>query len=286
MQKGTARLWIRPSSLDSIYRFTFASSERPGRYMEAPGQDQRGDRPAGEEGAGGVAAEAAESLHWRTSQRLSGSDGEMVRAHESYLYHSSGFLLHGFPSVTLNNAAKLGKRFVLMFLMLESQTCEDHCYCMKTVIVSVLFLRRFTRVAACLFQVREFLGKLDELVGKVSYANDPIKLRKPALQQRTERLLHDLIKRSPVFGHTLDPPLLLGDGLLNDLLFFILFPLSSFVVETQPSMPQGKGPLVLRTNVQFSVKTRSVRNCRPAGVTNNVQKTNNLQKKHKLFPDG
>lgn len=33
---------------------------------------------------------------------------------------------------------------------------------------------------------------------------------------------------------------------------------SSFVVETQPSMPQGKGPLVLRTNVQFSVKTRSV----------------------------
>lgn len=31
---------------------------------------------------------------------------------------------------------------------------------------------------------------------------------------------------------------------------------SSFVVETQPSMPQGKGPLVLRTNVQFSVKTR------------------------------
>lgn len=157
-----------------------------------------------------------------------------------------------------------------MFLMLEFQTCEDHCYCRKTVIVSVLFLRRFTRVAACLFQVREFLGKLDELVGKVSYANDPIKLRKPALQQRTDRLLHALIKRSPVFGHTLDPPLLLGDGLLNDLLFFILFPLSSFVVETQPSMPQGKGPLVLRTNVQFSVKTRSVRNCRPAGVTNNV----------------
>lgn len=32
--------------------------------------------------------------------------------------------------------------------------------------------------------------------------------------------------------------------------------LSSFVVESQPSMPQGKGPLVLRTNVQFSVKTR------------------------------
>lgn len=127
-------------------------------------------------------------------------------------------------------------------------------------IVSVLFLCRFTRVAACLFQVREFLGKLDELVGKVSYANDPIKLKKPALQQKTDKLLHDLIKRSPVFGCTCDPLLLLGDGLINDLLFFLLFALSSFVVETQPSMPQGKGPLVLRTNVQFSVKTRSVRN--------------------------
>lgn len=127
-------------------------------------------------------------------------------------------------------------------------------------IVSVLFLCRFTRVAACLFQVREFLGKLDELVGKVSYANDPIKLKKPALQQRTDKLLHDLIKRSPVFGCTCDPLLLLGAGLINDLLFFMLFPLSSFVVETQPSMPQGKGPLVLRTNVQFSVKTRLVRN--------------------------
>ncbi|TSW75980.1 Signal transducer and activator of transcription 3.2 [Bagarius yarrelli] len=30
----------------------------------------------------------------------------------------------------------------------------------------------------------------------------------------------------------------------------------AFVVETQPSMPQGRGSLVLRTNVQFSVKTR------------------------------
>lgn len=53
--------------------------------MEAPRQDQRGDKPAGEEGAGGLAEEAAESLHWCTSQRLSGSDGEMVQAHESQL---------------------------------------------------------------------------------------------------------------------------------------------------------------------------------------------------------
>ncbi|XP_042359747.1 signal transducer and activator of transcription 2 isoform X2 [Plectropomus leopardus] len=83
----------------------------------------------------------------------------------------------------------------------------------------------FTCVAVCLFQVREFLGKLDELVGKVSYDKDPVKAQKPALQRRADTLLKDLLK-------------------------------SSFVVETQPSMPQGKGPLVLRTNVQFSVKTR------------------------------
>ncbi|XP_067359542.1 signal transducer and activator of transcription 2 isoform X2 [Channa argus] len=83
----------------------------------------------------------------------------------------------------------------------------------------------FTCVAVCLFQVREFISKLEELVGKVSYDNDPVKDQRPALQRRADTLLKDLLK-------------------------------SSFVVETQPSMPQGKGPLVLRTNVQFSVKTR------------------------------
>ncbi|XP_069395458.1 signal transducer and activator of transcription 2 isoform X2 [Paralichthys olivaceus] len=83
----------------------------------------------------------------------------------------------------------------------------------------------FTCVAVCLFQVREFLSKLEELVGKVSYENDPVKAQKPALQMRADTLLNNLLK-------------------------------SSFVVETQPSMPQGKGPLVLRTNVQFSAKTR------------------------------
>lgn len=83
----------------------------------------------------------------------------------------------------------------------------------------------FSCVAACLFQVREFLSKLEELSGKVSYKNDPVKAQKQVLQERV-------------------------DGLLNNLL------LNSFVVETQPSMPQGKGPLVLRTNVQFSVKAR------------------------------
>lgn len=83
----------------------------------------------------------------------------------------------------------------------------------------------FSCVAACLFQVREFLTKLEELSGKVSYTNDPVKTQRPVLQERVDGLLHNLL-------------------------------LSSFVVETQPSMPQGKGPLVLRTNVQFSVKAR------------------------------
>ncbi|XP_051804165.1 signal transducer and activator of transcription 2 isoform X2 [Acanthochromis polyacanthus] len=83
----------------------------------------------------------------------------------------------------------------------------------------------FTSVAECLFQVRGFLSKLEELSGKVSYENDPVKARRPALQKRADTLLEELLK-------------------------------SAFVVETQPSMPQGKGPLVLRTNVQFSVKTR------------------------------
>ncbi|XP_041638688.1 signal transducer and activator of transcription 2 [Cheilinus undulatus] len=83
----------------------------------------------------------------------------------------------------------------------------------------------FTCVAGCLFQVREFLNKLDELEGKLSYDGDPVKAQKPALRKRTDTLLKNFLK-------------------------------SSFVVETQPSMPQGKGPLVLRTNVQFSVKTR------------------------------
>ncbi|XP_056131039.1 signal transducer and activator of transcription 2 [Lampris incognitus] len=83
----------------------------------------------------------------------------------------------------------------------------------------------FTCVAECLFQVRKFLMKLEELMGKLSYEHDPVKAKKPILQKRVDAILTDLLK-------------------------------SAFVVETQPSMPQGKGPLVLRTNVQFSVKTR------------------------------
>lgn len=62
---------------------------------------------------------------------------------------------------------------------------------------------RFTCVAVCLFQVREFLNKLDELVGKVSYNNDPVKAKKPALQTRTDALLNELLKRFIPLKHSL-----------------------------------------------------------------------------------
>lgn len=83
----------------------------------------------------------------------------------------------------------------------------------------------FMPVGDCMFQLRKFLQKLEELQGKLSYEGDPIKDHQPLLQERVYLLITTLLK-------------------------------SAFVVETQPSMPQGRGPLVLRTNVQFSVKTR------------------------------
>uniref|UniRef100_A0A8C4SHN9 Signal transducer and activator of transcription n=1 Tax=Erpetoichthys calabaricus TaxID=27687 RepID=A0A8C4SHN9_ERPCA len=83
----------------------------------------------------------------------------------------------------------------------------------------------FTVEAECLFHLRRFLKKLEELCGKVTYERDPFKVEQPDLQKQVDHLLTTLLK-------------------------------SAFVVEKQPIMPQGKGPLVLRTSVQFSVKTR------------------------------
>ncbi|KAI4891937.1 hypothetical protein NFI96_021908 [Prochilodus magdalenae] len=83
----------------------------------------------------------------------------------------------------------------------------------------------FTQLGEGMFQLRKFLEKLDELQGKMTYDEDPIQAQKPSLQVRVDALLTTLLK-------------------------------SAFIVETQPSMPQGRGPLVLRTNVQFSIKTR------------------------------
>lgn len=66
------------------------------------------------------------------------------------------------------------------------------------IITSALLLLscRFTCVAVCLFQVREFLGKLQELMEKLSYGNDPVKAQRPAMQKRADTLLKDLLKRS------------------------------------------------------------------------------------------
>lgn len=83
----------------------------------------------------------------------------------------------------------------------------------------------FTQTIECMFQLLKFLQKLDELEGKMTYKNDPILDQKRPLKETTENLLIRLLK-------------------------------SAFVVESQPTMPQGRGPLVLRTNVQFSVKAR------------------------------
>lgn len=51
-------------------------------------------------------------------------------------------------------------------------------------------------MAVCLFQVRDFLSKLEELVGKVSYDKDPVKAQKPGLQKRADALLKELLERS------------------------------------------------------------------------------------------
>lgn len=113
---------------------------------------------------------------------------------------------------------------------------------------------RFTQIIECMFQLQMFLQKLDELVGKMTYENDPIPVQKPPLQSRVDTLLTHLIKRYTQ-THTQQH---IHNSLFMLMCFIICwFVFSSFVVENQPSMPQGRGLLVLRTNVQFSVKVRS-----------------------------
>uniref|UniRef100_A0A673MJL3 Signal transducer and activator of transcription n=1 Tax=Sinocyclocheilus rhinocerous TaxID=307959 RepID=A0A673MJL3_9TELE len=53
----------------------------------------------------------------------------------------------------------------------------------------------FTQIIECMFQLQKFLQKLDELVGKMTYDNDPILVRKPPLKSRVDTLLTHLIKR-------------------------------------------------------------------------------------------
>ncbi|XP_062390524.1 signal transducer and activator of transcription 1b [Sardina pilchardus] len=83
-----------------------------------------------------------------------------------------------------------------------------------------------TSVAESLKQVRQQLRKLQELVQKYTYEQDPIALGVNALEERAMLLLKNLI-------------------------------VSSLVVERQPCMPtHPQRPLVIKTQVQFTVKLR------------------------------
>lgn len=83
-------------------------------------------------------------------------------------------------------------------------------------------------MAVSLFKVREFLSKLEELVGKLTYDNDPVKAKKPALQKRADTLLQDLLKRSH-FEETVYISLLCHDFLAKFPEYFF-FPLFFFFV--------------------------------------------------------
>lgn len=50
-------------------------------------------------------------------------------------------------------------------------------------------------MALSLFQVLDFMSKLDELVEKLSYDKDPVKAANPGLKMRAKTLLKDFLKR-------------------------------------------------------------------------------------------
>ncbi|XP_063069746.1 signal transducer and activator of transcription 1-like [Engraulis encrasicolus] len=84
----------------------------------------------------------------------------------------------------------------------------------------------FTSVAESLKQVRQQLRKLQELVQKFSYDNDPVAIGIGPLEERSIMLLKNLI-------------------------------VSALIVERQPCMPtHPQRPLVIKTGVQFTVKLR------------------------------
>ncbi|KAA0715531.1 Signal transducer and activator of transcription 1 [Triplophysa tibetana] len=86
----------------------------------------------------------------------------------------------------------------------------------------------FTTVAECLQQIRQQLKKIQELVQKLTYDNDPLTLGKSQLEEQALSLFKNLI-------------------------------LNCLVVERQPCMPTHPyRPLVIKTGVQFTVKIRSL----------------------------
>uniref|UniRef100_A0A8C5QKB4 Signal transducer and activator of transcription 4 n=1 Tax=Leptobrachium leishanense TaxID=445787 RepID=A0A8C5QKB4_9ANUR len=88
------------------------------------------------------------------------------------------------------------------------------------------FQNWFTLLAESLFQIRRQIQKLDELWTKVTYDGDPIPQHKQYLLERVIFLILNLFQ-------------------------------SSFIVERQPCMPtHPQRPLVLKTEIQFTVKLR------------------------------
>uniref|UniRef100_A0A8C2KVP8 Signal transducer and activator of transcription n=1 Tax=Cyprinus carpio TaxID=7962 RepID=A0A8C2KVP8_CYPCA len=86
----------------------------------------------------------------------------------------------------------------------------------------------FTAVAESLQQIRQQLKKVQELVQKFTYNNDPLTLGKSQLDDQALAVFKSLI-------------------------------LNSLVVERQPCMPtHPQRPLVIKTGVQFTVKIRSL----------------------------
>ncbi|KAI4891002.1 hypothetical protein NFI96_011730 [Prochilodus magdalenae] len=84
----------------------------------------------------------------------------------------------------------------------------------------------FTALAECLQQTRQQLTKLQELVLKFSFDNDPISMAMSSLQEQVLMLFQNLL-------------------------------VNSIVVERQPCMPtHPQRPLVIKTTSQFTVKLR------------------------------
>nr|XP_023670628.1 signal transducer and activator of transcription 4-like isoform X1 [Paramormyrops kingsleyae] len=84
----------------------------------------------------------------------------------------------------------------------------------------------FTFTLQSLFLLKRQLDRLEQLIQKVTYGNDPIPHQKPQLDEQVKQLICSLIK-------------------------------SSFVVENQPCMhSQPQKPLVIKVGVHFAAKVR------------------------------
>lgn len=134
-----------------------------------------------------MAEEAAEVLHRFSGRCFPGSPGEMVTSTSACCTAVSYSYTDMSNETVLPGSCCIYKCYVCKWEILWMRRIELSPFC--------LLLCRFTCVALCLFQVREFLSKLDELVEKVSYENDPIRAQKPVLQKRTDSLLEELLKR-------------------------------------------------------------------------------------------